>query len=120
MSILIKGLKMPEKDEALVIVINSNGTVESPNWQWDYTLIKGAEAVPVPDHGDLIDRDAFVAEKREQFCADCCKRKSLKTGRFVYDIGDCVCRACDTDDMLDYIAEAPVVIPAERSEDGET
>lgn len=73
--------------------------------------------IPLPDHGDLVDRDKFVAEKREQFCADCRKRKSTKTGDFVYEIGDCVCRACDTDDMLDYIEEAPVVIPAERSEE---
>lgn len=117
MGILLKGLKMPEKDDALVVVINGNGAVESQNWQWDYTLIKGAEAVPVPGHGDLIDRDKFVAEKRELFCADCSKRKSTKTGHFVYEIGDCVCRACDTDDMLDYIEEAPVVIPAERCEE---
>ena len=55
MSILIKGLKMPKGDEALVIVINSNGVIEEPNWQWDYTLINGAEAVEFPDHGDLID-----------------------------------------------------------------
>jgi hypothetical protein len=117
MSILLKGLKMPEGDNAVVVVIHSNGTVDRPNWQWDCTLIKGAEAISIPDHGDLIDRDKFVAEKREQFCADCRKRKSTKTGLFVYEIGDCVCRACDTDDMLDYIEEAPVVIPAERSEE---
>ena len=79
-------------------------------------FVKGKDIIAVPDHGDLMDRDKFVAEKREQFCADCSNRKSLKTGRFVYEIGDCVCRACDIDDMLDYIEDAPVVIQAERSE----
>lgn len=86
-------------------------------WGKRIIFIPPEDIIPVQDHGDLIDRDKFVAEKREQFCADCIKRKSLKTGRFVYEIGDCVCRACDIDDMLDYIEDAPVVIPAERSDE---
>lgn len=112
MSVLIKGLNIkPCKDgfggKGLVII------------GYDDKLYSVAheQIIPLPDHGDLMDRDKFVAEKREQFCADCIKRKSLKTGRFVYEIGDCVCRACDIDDMLDYIEDAPVVIPAERSEE---
>lgn len=115
MSILIKGLKMPKEYEFIDIIITGDGVVRE--YYTDKVDIEVAEAVELPDHGDLIDRDKFVAEKREQFCADCYKRKSSKTGRFVYEIGDCVCRACDMDDMLDYIEEAPVVIPAERSEE---
>ena len=60
MSVLIKGLEMPEGDKALVIVINSNGTVDRPNWQWDCTLIKGAEAIPVSDNEDTISRRAAI------------------------------------------------------------
>ena len=60
MSILLKGLEMPEGDKALVVVINSNGTVDRPNWQWDCTLIKGAEAIPVSDNEDTISRRAAI------------------------------------------------------------
>ena len=60
MSILLKGLKMPEGDNAVVVVIHSNGTVDRPNWQWDCTLIKGAEAISIPDHGNLIDKDVLL------------------------------------------------------------
>ena len=72
MSTLIKGLKMPKGDKALVVDINSNGTVDRPNWQWDCTLIKGAEAVELPDHGDLLDKDELsrlVGESFEYFLA---------------------------------------------------
>ena len=97
MSVLIKGMKMPKGDKALVVVINSNGTVDRPNWRWDCTLIKGAEAVELPDHGDLIDRDAL----RE-------KAHKLPNGYNHGYFHKCV------DELFDY---APVVIPAERSED---
>lgn len=57
MSILIKDMKMPT-DHPLWIVVHADGTVEanevSPSrpvgWQ---TLLNAA--VPVPDHGDLVD-----------------------------------------------------------------
>lgn len=111
MGVYIRNIDIPEIKRGVAAIINID----------DIVFFKTADdIVLIPDHGDLMDRDKFVAEKREQFCADCSNRKSLKTGRFVYEIGDCVCRACDIDDMLDYIEDAPVVIPAERSEDGET
>ena len=65
MSILIKGLTMPRGDKALVIVINSNGTIDRPNWQWDCTLIRGAEAISIPEHGDLVDIDAMLDDFAE-------------------------------------------------------
>ena len=55
MSILIKGLDMPEKDRALFINIYSDGKV---TYQLDLKcrVIAQAEEVPAP-HGDLIDRN---------------------------------------------------------------
>ena len=94
MSILIKGLNMPKGDKALVVVINSNGTVDRPNWQWDCTLIKGAEAVELRDHGDLIDRDEFEVKHIN--------------GRWY-----------DAYVSHKAVLSAPVIIPAERSEDGD-
>ena len=67
MSILIKGLKMPKGDKSLVLVINSNGTIDRPNCQWDCTLIKGTEAVELHEHGNLIDADRFF----DEFCELC-------------------------------------------------
>lgn len=104
MSILLKGLKMPEKDEALVVVINSNGAVESPNWQWDYTLIKGAEAIPVPDHGDLIDREYAVGSA----CSG--RIRALPTTE---DGEDWI----RVEEVRQSLKSVPAVIPAERSEE---
>lgn len=60
MSILIKGLKMPEKGTSVVIAIEANGDVFIPDEYWDCELLKGAKAVELPDHGDLIDRDVLM------------------------------------------------------------
>lgn len=100
MSILIKGLKMPKGDKALVVCINSNGTVDRPNWQWDYTLIKGAEAVELPDHGDLIDKDALM---NDLGISPNCKSEEDCEGQF--------CAVCFR------LREAPTVIEAERNEE---
>lgn len=56
MSILIKGMEMPQEGSWKTVCIYPNGTCDVPNWQGDCTLIQGAKAVPVPPHGDLIDR----------------------------------------------------------------
>ncbi len=37
--------------------------------------------------------------------------------RILYEIGGVPCRACGVEDMFEYLDDAPVVIPAERSED---
>lgn len=95
MSILIKGLKMPKGDEALVIFINSNGTIDEPNWQWDYTLIKGAKAIELSDHGDLIDRD-----------------KLMKHGVYMPMDGGNLPVV-----YMSYVKGAEAVIPAEKSEE---
>ena len=51
--IYITGMGMPEEDEEIIIRILPNGTVMT-----EYALpITGVKAIPVPEHGDLIDRD---------------------------------------------------------------
>jgi len=56
---------------------------------------------------EYIDRSEFSQKYRDWYCADCNKRKGWKGGRmtnkFVYDIGDVPCRACDIGDMLDAV-----------------
>ena len=57
MAVLIKGMKMPNEDEEIIIRIDSFGTVMT-----EYALpIVGVKAVPVPEpHGRLIDADALI------------------------------------------------------------
>jgi Zn finger protein HypA/HybF involved in hydrogenase expression len=58
---------------------------------------------------EYIEREAFVAAKRKWYCADCERRKGVKNGkkRFLYEIGDAPCRACDIGDMIDAVDEFP-------------
>ena len=52
----------------------------------------------------LIDADATIKYLREFRCKDCDRRKGMKNGkmRFIYEIGDAPCRACDIGDTIDY------------------
>lgn len=58
---------------------------------------------------EYIDREAFIADKRAQYCDNCDRRKGMKNGkmRFVYDIGDAPCRSCGVGDMMDDIEDYP-------------
>lgn len=64
----------------------------------------------------LIDADAFINDARDRYCKDCDKRKGIKSGKrkFIYEIGDVPCRACDVDDMVNDIESAPTVDAVER------
>ena len=92
MSILIMGMDMPT-DHPLWIVVHSDGTVEANEisqsrpvgWQ---TLLNAA--VPVPPHGDLIERDKF--------------RETMFIGE------QCLYSWDEIEDAIDY---APTIIPAE-------
>lgn len=55
MSILIKGLEMPQNG-AVHIVITSSGYVEST----DGTPLPDVEAIELSPHGDLVDFDAII------------------------------------------------------------
>lgn len=91
MSVLIKGLKM-QKEEALKIAIRDGiASVYLDEGKADYYSV-----IELPDHGDLIDRDAIIEKAHE-----------LPNGFNHGYFHKCV------DELFDY---APVVIPAERSE----
>ena len=56
--ILIRGMELP-KEQPLIIKISQDGTVYMS--QGIYGIGHGvATAVPIPPHGDLIDRDALM------------------------------------------------------------
>lgn len=91
MSILIKGMEMPEAGNWKTIRIYCDGTCAEPNWQGDCKYVQGCEAVPVPPHGRLIDAD------------------ELKTA---FPCGESVRTEC-VRATIDY---APTIIPAEGVE----
>ena len=93
MSILIKGMEMPKDGSWRSIRIYPDGTIGRPIGFGDYALVEGAKAVPVPPHGDLIDRDTL----REEW---------LENGENEY--------VYDTNAFLDSLDDAPTIIEAEE------
>ena len=127
MSILIKGMEMPthcwnckfhDENDDCVLLKRSCIVV----WG-EYRRREDCPLIEVPPHGRLIDADAFIKQKTEQICENCDRRRGMKDGkltkRFVYAIGDAPCRACDTGDMLDYVDDAPTIIPASGGKENE-
>lgn len=132
MSLLIKDMKMPKSCEKCQFFVWSLGVGQHCAVASNITfhaIIDGMDVsyecngdcplIELPPHGDLIDRDAFLAEKRHLYCENCARRKGMKNGKmkFVYGIGDAPCRACGYGDVLDNIEDAPTIIESEE-EDG--
>lgn len=68
----------------------------------------------IPDRAEgvmveYIDRDAFIEQKRKQYCSDCNRRKGMKNGKYktLYEIGEAPCRACEIDDVLNDVEDFP-------------
>ena len=119
MSILIKGIEMPKEGWYLDLVITSDGVVR---FYGDEEEVQIAEAVELPDHGDLIERDSVLASFKESL--ESCKewRKEIAEDR--EDYAEMMARIDNTAatfvECSIRLKKAPVVIPAERSGDGET
>lgn len=97
MSVLIKGMEMPDFGER-IIVLTSSGYVEDVSG----TVIQGVEAVSVPDHGRLID----ASEKIKVQIYDDMTEDFQKVEMTI-------------DDLLSrgwVEANAPTVIPADKEE----
>lgn len=58
---------------------------------------------------EYIEREAFLEQKREQYCKDCARRKGMRNGKYktLYEIGEAPCRACEIDDVLDDVEDFP-------------
>ena len=98
MSILIKGMEMPSTGLYFISVDNTGGrdktivTVERMLGNHDVRQVIGSfELVPVPPHGDLIDREPFI-----QF---------IKTHWDSYDQW-----------VVEQLEARPTIIPAEEGE----
>lgn len=110
MSVYIPGMEMPEEGWHKVIKIFSNGEVVSY-----YDSVELGKAIPVPDHGRLIDGDAlyekFVLLESEAMGAlqttgigsvDGIKWSAILTERTGYKFD---------------IVDAPTIIPADPAEE---
>lgn len=103
MSVLIKGLNIkPCKDgfdgKGLVII----------GYDDKLYAVAHEQIIPLPDHGDLIDRDAI---RKDWKFSDSCNRCERVPYQCHYHEEMSIMDVCG---MLD---DAPVVIPAERSEE---
>lgn len=122
MGVYIKGMKMPESCHECVAGYGGFCFVAPPESDGicpDHGRADFCPLIEVKPHGRLIDTDAFLAEQRHLYCDNCAKRKGVKNGKvkFVYNIGDVSCRACDIGDVLDSIEDAPTIIRAEGIEE---
>lgn len=106
--ILILGMELPKKDGLLSINIWPNGSVTIA---MDLECKPVARAVELPEHGDLIDRDALLAEyERDERAAD-------EHGReFSFSFDSVGARCTEWWIVQQKLMDAPVVIPAERRE----
>lgn len=117
MSVLIKGLKMPKEgckdclfvkrgnvfDICPLLRVPVDDDVEFGGSPSNCPLIE------LPDHGDLIDRDALIKRLRDYACKPCKEYGADKNGDR--------CEWCSFDDAFARIEKAKKVIPAERSEE---
>lgn len=103
MSVLLKGLAMPRDGERLKVWIVANGQVIVDK----RTYYEEYEAVELPEHGDLIDRDALMIRLGMAMdCEDCPNRTALYFCGLLREMTE----------VCDELESAPVVIQAERSE----
>lgn len=94
-------------------ILIKNTTVE--DLQRAMLMFRGHEIIELLNHGDLIERPILIDElaisEEPDDCRGCVSYNS-------YD--DFCCCSLDFQNMCRSIRTAPVVIPAERSDDGET
>ena len=58
MGIYLPKVDMPQGDETLTIQICPDGSI----WERFRGTVPGAKAIPIPVHGDLIDRNSLIKE----------------------------------------------------------
>ena len=99
--VYIEGIDMPRDCEYLDLVITRDGNVCC----YDAEGVSVAKAIPVPDHGDLIDRDVVVARLAEW------------SKRLIENYGENDEYVNCLSEVLEGLGCDDVVIPAERSEE---
>lgn len=111
MSVLIKGMEMPQNCDACPMLYEyrfcalTDDHASSIEWKIEEKRMPNCPLVEIPDHGDLIDRDALMTRLGMAMdCEDCPNRTAL----YFCGLPREVMEVCDE------LENAPVVIPAER------
>ena len=131
MSVYIKGMEMPKEDEiSKCIIIRHDGEVwlvdlDNLISEWGYVTCyptNPMKAIPVPEHGRLIEAGGFAAEmkKRQDACAEW--RDGIKSGggygtELFYRVDGFLGAMCEAKLTLDKM---PTIIPADQKKEGET
>ena len=115
MSILIKGLEMPKDGALLCLRIYPSGVVRNYFSPPQPPESKIATAIPVSisDRENLISREALAKDLGITLDFDCEKCGWHKEKPYPY------CSA-ELDNACFFLENAEIIVPAERSEDGET
>lgn len=110
MSVYIKGMELPKDGhEHTEVWIYADGTVAVRE---GIKLFWGKSAIEVPDHGNLIDKDELW--KKMMCFYDEYDEESSMPG----DLAKCSIRWNGWNDAIALVYDSPVVIPAEKSEQG--
>lgn len=109
MSVLIKGINVKEIKRGAVAIVNIDDVVY---------FVHGNNIVPVPDHGDLIDRETLMSEIADWQLSEAPKEGiNWDSGRNVtsHELQYGIYRLLG--DVYEEVRDIPAVIPAEWSED---
>lgn len=101
MGVLIKGMKIPKSCGECIFDV-WGACLINLNTEPKNKLTHSCPLIEIPDHGDLIDRDALMARYAEEV-------KPSNNSDFM--------RPPRWNDAVQLAELAPVVIPAERSEE---
>ena len=105
MSVYIKGMEMPKPGQIVLVEMNENGDVFAA-YDGGRTKLSQYKAVPVPDHGDLIDRNALEERVITQKYA--CARASASGS--ITELH----KSWGLHDAELMIEAAPTIIPADK------
>ena len=115
MSVYIKGIDMPKAGNWKTIRIYYDGTCVEPNWQGDCKYMQGCEAVQVPPHGALVERDVITdaIDKTDWY-------HQAPNKEMVHGANSAEDQAWyKAQDIYSVIDNAPTVIPASKEKDNE-
>jgi len=114
MSVLIKGMKMPKNCDACPMLYEyrfcelTDDRASSIEWKTEEKRMPKCPLIELPDHGDLIDRD----ELHHNMKADAINKLSFFDDGYLHYLKG-------LEAVEDMLNGAPVIIPAERSEEWE-
>lgn len=104
MSLMLKGIDMPEKGETLILKIKDSRIYrEYPRYKFQPTRIKDAQAIQIPKgHGRLIDADALETVFKDMAKCEWNQKAFPISWAYAFE------------DTIDEIDNAPTILEAEE------